>query len=42
MAAPDAITHEYATRGQQVTVVGFDEHSLDRFQRHTGRLGAAH
>ncbi|MCA0146975.1 SulP family inorganic anion transporter [Blastococcus sp. LR1] len=42
VAALDAITHKYATRGKTVTIVGFDEHSFDRFQRHTGQLGAAH
>ncbi|WP_040338952.1 SulP family inorganic anion transporter [Candidatus Blastococcus massiliensis] len=42
VAALDAITHKYATRGKQVEIVGLDQHSLDRFQRHTGQLGAGH
>ena len=40
VAALDAITHKYATRGKQVEIVGLDEHSAARFARHTGRLGA--
>jgi SulP family sulfate permease len=40
VAALDAITHKYATRGKTATIVGLDEHSSDRFERHTGRLAA--
>jgi SulP family sulfate permease len=39
VAALDAITHKYATRGKRVEIVGLDEHSAVRFSRHTGRLG---
>ncbi len=42
VAALDAITHKYATRGKQVEIAGLDEHSLTRFERHTGQLGGAH
>ena len=42
VATLDAITHKYATRGKEVRIVGLDDHSLDRFQRHTGQLDAAH
>jgi SulP family sulfate permease len=42
VAALDAITHKYATRGKRVDIVGLDEHSLTRFERHTGQLGGAH
>jgi sulfate permease, SulP family len=42
VATLDAITHKYATRGKSVEIVGLDEHSLARFERHTGRLGAGH
>ncbi len=42
VAALDAITHKYATRGKRVEIVGLAEHSLMRFERHTGRLGGAH
>jgi SulP family sulfate permease len=42
VAALDAITHKYATRGKAATIVGLDPHSLDRFERHTGQLGGAH
>jgi SulP family sulfate permease len=38
VAALDAITHKYASRGKTATIVGLDEHSSDRYQRHTGRL----
>jgi SulP family sulfate permease len=40
VAALDAITHKYATRGKTASIVGLDEHSFDRFERHTGQLGA--
>ncbi|MBN1094400.1 SulP family inorganic anion transporter [Blastococcus sp. TML/M2B] len=39
VAALDAVTHRYATRGKQVQIVGLDEQSAVRFARHTGRLG---
>lgn len=42
VAALDAITHKYATRGKRVVLVGLDEHSTARFERHTGQLGEAH
>ncbi len=42
VAAMDAITHKYATRGKRVEFVGLDEHSTARFERHTGQLGAGH
>ncbi|SDF95779.1 sulfate permease, SulP family [Blastococcus aurantiacus] len=42
VAALDAITHKYATRGKRVEIVGLDDHSLTRFERHTGQLGAGH
>jgi sulfate permease, SulP family len=42
VAALDAITHEYATRGKRVEIVGLTGHSADRYQRHTGRLTGAH
>ncbi|NEK56267.1 SulP family inorganic anion transporter [Geodermatophilus sabuli] len=42
VAALDAITHKYATRGKRVEIVGLDEHSTARFERHTGQLNGAH
>jgi SulP family sulfate permease len=42
VAALDAITHKYETRGKQVEIVGLNEHSSDRYERHTGRLAGAH
>ncbi|MGY1624451.1 SulP family inorganic anion transporter [Geodermatophilus sp. SYSU D00965] len=42
VAALDAITHKYATRGKTVEVVGLTGHSADRYERHTGRLAGAH
>ncbi|WP_104524301.1 SulP family inorganic anion transporter [Blastococcus atacamensis] len=42
VATLDAITHKYSTRGKTATIVGLDDHSFDRFERHTGQLGAAH
>ncbi len=42
VAALDAITHKYATRGKRVRFVGLDDHSTTRFERHTGQLGAGH
>ncbi|RBY92349.1 sodium-independent anion transporter [Blastococcus sp. TBT05-19] len=38
VAALDAITHKYATRGKTATVVGLEGQSADRFERHTGQL----
>jgi len=42
VAALDAITHKYATRGKKVEIVGLTGHSADRFERHTGQLAGAH
>jgi SulP family sulfate permease len=39
VAALDAITHKYATRGKRAEIIGLDDHSAVRFARHTGRLG---
>jgi SulP family sulfate permease len=41
VAALDAITHKYATRGKRVQIVGLNAHSADRFERHTGQLSAS-
>jgi SulP family sulfate permease len=41
VAALDAITHKYATRGKRVQIVGLNAHSSDRFERHTGQLSAS-
>jgi SulP family sulfate permease len=38
VAALDAITHKYATRGKHATVVGLSDHSAARYQRHAGQL----
>lgn len=37
VAALDAITHEYATRGKTIEIVGPTGHSAGRFERHTGQ-----
>jgi SulP family sulfate permease len=42
VAALDAISHKYASRGKTVEVVGLTGHSADRYERHTGRLAGAH
>ncbi|SDN10606.1 sulfate permease, SulP family [Geodermatophilus siccatus] len=42
VAALDAITHKYATRGKTVEIVGLTGHSADRYERHTGQLAGAH
>jgi sulfate permease, SulP family len=42
VAALDAITHKYRTRGKNVEIVGLQGHSADRFDRHTGRLAGSH
>ena len=42
VAALDAITHKYETRGKKVEIVGLAGHSADRFDRHTGQLAGAH
>jgi SulP family sulfate permease len=42
VAALDAITHKYETRGKKVEIVGLQGHSADRFDRHTGQLTGAH
>ena len=41
VAALDAITHKYATRGTTVEIVGLSGHSADRYDRHTGQLAGA-
>jgi SulP family sulfate permease len=38
VAALDAITHKYETRGKTAVVIGLREHSAARYQRHSGRL----
>ncbi len=42
VAALDAITHKYETRGKRVEIVGLTGHSADRYERHTGQLAGAH
>ena len=42
VAVLDAITHKYGTRGKTVEIVGLNEHSSDRYARHTGQLTGAH
>ncbi len=42
VAALDAITHKYETRGKNVEIVGLQGDSADRFDRHTGQLDGAH
>ncbi len=42
VAALDAITHKYQTRGKSVEIVGLTGHSADRYHRHTGQLAGAH
>ncbi len=42
VAALDAITHKYGTRGKRVQIVGLEGHSAARYERHTGRLTGAH
>ncbi|SOE01649.1 SulP family inorganic anion transporter, partial [Blastococcus haudaquaticus] len=42
VAALDAITHKYETRGKNVEIVGLQGHSADRFDRHTGQLAGEH
>ncbi len=42
VAALDAITHKYRTRGKNVEIVGLQGQSADRFDRHTGQLDGAH
>jgi sulfate permease, SulP family len=42
VAALDAITHKYETRGKNVEIVGLEGHSAVRFERHTGQLAGAH
>jgi len=42
VAALDAITHKYATRGKTVEIVGLQGQSADRFDRHTGQLAGGH
>jgi SulP family sulfate permease len=42
VAALDAITHKYETRGKNIEIVGLNEHSHHRYARHTGQLAGAH
>jgi sulfate permease, SulP family len=42
VAALDAITHKYETRGKNVEIVGLTGHSAARYERHTGQLAGAH
>jgi sulfate permease, SulP family len=42
VAVLDAITHKYETRGKRVTIVGLNENSASRYERHTGQLSGAH
>jgi SulP family sulfate permease len=42
VAALDAITHKYETRGKKVEIVGLSGHSADRYDRHTGQLAGDH
>ncbi|MGY1741504.1 MULTISPECIES: SulP family inorganic anion transporter [unclassified Blastococcus] len=42
VAALDAITHKYATRGKTVELVGLEGHSAARYERHSGQLAGAH
>jgi SulP family sulfate permease len=42
VAALDAITHKYQTRGKSVEIIGLNEHSSDRYERHTGQLSGEH
>ncbi|UOY00439.1 SulP family inorganic anion transporter [Blastococcus sp. PRF04-17] len=42
VAALDAITHKYETRGKTAEIIGLHGHSFDRYLRHTGQLAGAH
>jgi sulfate permease, SulP family len=42
VAVLDAITHKYDSRGKTATVVGLQDHSAVRYERHSGRLAGAH
>jgi SulP family sulfate permease len=42
VAALDAISHKYETRGKRAEIVGLTGHSADRYERHTGQLAGAH
>jgi SulP family sulfate permease len=42
VAALDAITHKYELRGKTAEIIGLNEHSFDRYERHTGQLAGAH
>jgi SulP family sulfate permease len=42
VAALDAITHKYQTRGKRVQIVGLNDHSFDRYERHSGQLSGGH
>ena len=42
VAALDAITHKYRSRGSTVEISGLSGHSADRYHRHTGQLAGTH
>ena len=42
VAALDAVSTRYASKGKNVEVIGLDGHSLDRHERLAGHLGAGH
>ncbi|RBY88752.1 SulP family inorganic anion transporter [Blastococcus sp. TF02A-26] len=42
VAALDAISHKYETRGRQVEIVGLEGHSAARYERHSGQLAGSH
>jgi SulP family sulfate permease len=42
VAALDAITHKYESRGKSVKIVGLSGHSADRYERHSDQLAGAH
>jgi SulP family sulfate permease len=42
VAVLDAITHKYETRGKRAEIVGLDDHSAVRYERHTGQLAGGH
>jgi SulP family sulfate permease len=42
VAALDAITHKYETRGKTATVIGLRDHSAERYERHSGQLTDDH
>jgi SulP family sulfate permease len=42
VAALDAISHKYETRGKRAEIVGLSHHSASRYERHTGQLAGGH